>query len=235
MAGTMTFPALLPAFFAQWGIGNVEAGWINGVFHGGYVAAVPVLVTLTDRPRSPADIPVFDSHQRAGPAGLRLLRRWAMERVAVPGDRRSGVGGNADARPPHPVGQYRRTAPGPLSLLLHRLLCAGFQHLGPARWSGRGSDGLARRLRGVRRSHGRGARPVVVGHPQGGSGAGGAAAGSPRLPPGAVQSAGHGLYPGLFSPLLRVVRPARLAGHLPGLRVTLSTMEQCPTAAFRPW
>jgi MFS family permease len=49
MAGTMTFPALLPAFFAQWGIGNVEAGWINGVFHGGYVAAVPVLVTLTDR------------------------------------------------------------------------------------------------------------------------------------------------------------------------------------------
>jgi hypothetical protein len=36
MAGTMTFPALLPALFAQWGIGNVEAGWINGVFHGGY-------------------------------------------------------------------------------------------------------------------------------------------------------------------------------------------------------
>jgi MFS family permease len=49
MAGTMTFPALMPVFFAQWGIGNVEAGWINGVFQGGYVAAVPVLVTLTDR------------------------------------------------------------------------------------------------------------------------------------------------------------------------------------------
>ncbi|EWY37319.1 MFS transporter [Skermanella stibiiresistens SB22] len=49
MAGTMTFPALLPTFFAEWGLGNVEAGWINGVFHGGYVAAVPVLVTLTDR------------------------------------------------------------------------------------------------------------------------------------------------------------------------------------------
>jgi MFS family permease len=49
MAGTMTFPALLPTFFTQWGIGNVEAGWINGVFHAGYVAAVPVLVTLTDR------------------------------------------------------------------------------------------------------------------------------------------------------------------------------------------
>ncbi|UEM04152.1 MFS transporter [Skermanella rosea] len=49
MAGTMSFPALLPTFFAEWRLGTVEAGWINGVFHGGYVAAVPVLVTLTDR------------------------------------------------------------------------------------------------------------------------------------------------------------------------------------------
>ena len=173
-----------------------------------------------DRPgRSPADIPVFDSHQRAGPAGFRLVRRRAVERLALPGNRRGRVGGDLYARPPHSVGQYRRAAPGPLSLLLHRLLCAGFQHLGPARRPCRGSNGLARRLRGVRRSHGRGAHPVVVGHPQGGTGSRGAAASVAGLPARAAQPAGHGLYPGLFSPLLRVVRPARLAGRLPGLRL----------------
>ncbi|HUH65587.1 MAG TPA: MFS transporter, partial [Syntrophales bacterium] len=49
MAGTMFFPALLPAFRSEWRLSNTEAGWINGIFYGGYAAAVPVLVSLTDR------------------------------------------------------------------------------------------------------------------------------------------------------------------------------------------
>ena len=49
MAATMTFPALLPRFLAEWGISNTEAGWINGIFYAGYAVAVSVLVSLTDR------------------------------------------------------------------------------------------------------------------------------------------------------------------------------------------
>ncbi len=49
MAGTMYFPALLPGFRTEWGLSNTEAGWINGIFYGGYAAFVPILVSLTDR------------------------------------------------------------------------------------------------------------------------------------------------------------------------------------------
>lgn len=49
MLGFASFPALLPTFFAEWGITNTEAGWVNGVYFGAYMAAVPVLVSLTDR------------------------------------------------------------------------------------------------------------------------------------------------------------------------------------------
>ena len=49
LSSIMYFPALLPNFQAEWGITNTEAGWINGIFYGGYVALVPVLVSLTDR------------------------------------------------------------------------------------------------------------------------------------------------------------------------------------------
>ncbi len=49
MAGSTTFPALLPTFVAVWDLTNAEAGWLSGVYFAGYVAAVPVLVSLTDR------------------------------------------------------------------------------------------------------------------------------------------------------------------------------------------
>ena len=46
---TFAFPALLPVFFREWGLTNTEAGWIAGVYFGGYAMAVAVLVSLTDR------------------------------------------------------------------------------------------------------------------------------------------------------------------------------------------
>ncbi len=49
MAGTMFFPALLPGFQSEWRLSNTEAGWINGIFFGGYAAFAPILVSLTDR------------------------------------------------------------------------------------------------------------------------------------------------------------------------------------------
>ncbi|MFQ5959313.1 MAG: nitrate/nitrite transporter [Alphaproteobacteria bacterium] len=49
MLGISTFPALLPTLQAEWGLSNAQAGWITGVYYGGYMCAVPVLVGLTDR------------------------------------------------------------------------------------------------------------------------------------------------------------------------------------------
>jgi len=49
MGGTMFFPALLPDFQSEWHLSNTEAGWINGIFFGGYAAFAPILVSLTDR------------------------------------------------------------------------------------------------------------------------------------------------------------------------------------------
>lgn len=49
MAGFATFAALLPTFISEWHLTNTEAGWISGIFFAGYMVAVPVLVSLTDR------------------------------------------------------------------------------------------------------------------------------------------------------------------------------------------
>ncbi len=47
--GAFAFPALLPGFFDIWSLSHTEAGWLSGIFFGAYSAAVPLLVTLTDR------------------------------------------------------------------------------------------------------------------------------------------------------------------------------------------
>ncbi len=49
MLGAATFPALLPTFIAEWQLSSTEAGWLNGIYYIGYLAAVPALVSLTDR------------------------------------------------------------------------------------------------------------------------------------------------------------------------------------------
>ena len=49
MIGVAAFPALLPTFLTEWQLTNTDAGWLNGIYYAGYLAAVPVLVSLTDR------------------------------------------------------------------------------------------------------------------------------------------------------------------------------------------
>jgi MFS family permease len=43
------FAALAPTFIAAWAMTNTEAGWISGISGLGYMASVPVLMSLTDR------------------------------------------------------------------------------------------------------------------------------------------------------------------------------------------
>ncbi|MDA0996985.1 MAG: MFS transporter [Proteobacteria bacterium] len=49
MLGLATFPSLQPQLIKLWGLSNTEVGWINGIYYLGYLMAVPVLVSLTDR------------------------------------------------------------------------------------------------------------------------------------------------------------------------------------------
>ncbi len=49
MAGVFAFPALLPRFLTSWALSNTQAGWLNAIYFLGYTAAVPILVSLTDR------------------------------------------------------------------------------------------------------------------------------------------------------------------------------------------
>ena len=49
MAGFATYATLLPRLLDEWGMNNTQAGLISGMFFAGYMAAVPVLTSLTDR------------------------------------------------------------------------------------------------------------------------------------------------------------------------------------------
>ena len=44
-----TFAAVLPEISAAWALSASQAGWIGGIYFGGYAAAVPILASLTDR------------------------------------------------------------------------------------------------------------------------------------------------------------------------------------------
>ncbi len=47
--GAFALPAMLPGYMGRWMLSATEAGWLVGVFFAAYVAAVPVLLALTDR------------------------------------------------------------------------------------------------------------------------------------------------------------------------------------------
>jgi len=49
MIGFATYATLLPRLQDEWGMNNTQAGLISGMFFAGYMAAVPVLTSLTDR------------------------------------------------------------------------------------------------------------------------------------------------------------------------------------------
>lgn len=49
MAGFALVPSLLPKLSLQWRLSATQAGWLSGFFFLGYLLAVPVLVSLTDR------------------------------------------------------------------------------------------------------------------------------------------------------------------------------------------
>jgi MFS family permease len=49
LAPLATFAAVMPEISADWGLTASEAGWIGGIYFGGYAASVPILAGATDR------------------------------------------------------------------------------------------------------------------------------------------------------------------------------------------
>ncbi len=49
MTGFSAYATLLPRLRDEWGLNNSQAGFISGAFFAGYMAAVPLLTSLTDR------------------------------------------------------------------------------------------------------------------------------------------------------------------------------------------
>ncbi len=49
LAGFGAVPGLLPLFFDLWSLSSSEAGWLTGAYFIGYMTAVPLLASLTDR------------------------------------------------------------------------------------------------------------------------------------------------------------------------------------------
>lgn len=49
LAGFSTYPALLPTLREEWAMSGAESGLLSGLFFAGYMVAVPVLTSLTDR------------------------------------------------------------------------------------------------------------------------------------------------------------------------------------------
>jgi MFS family permease len=49
MTGFAAYTTLLPALQREWGLSNSEAGLVSGIYFAGYVAATPILTSLTDR------------------------------------------------------------------------------------------------------------------------------------------------------------------------------------------
>ncbi|WP_162916629.1 MFS transporter [Dongia deserti] len=75
MAGYSAVAALLPELRFAWSLGNAEIGIVEGAFNVGYVVAVPILVTGTDR-RDPRTIYLFATALGIGASlGLAFLAR----------------------------------------------------------------------------------------------------------------------------------------------------------------
>src|SRR3979490_1924330 len=49
MTGFAAYSTLLPKLQDEWGLKNSQAGFISGALFAGYMAAVPLLTSLTDR------------------------------------------------------------------------------------------------------------------------------------------------------------------------------------------
>src|SRR3990172_2895655 len=75
MTAFSTYPALLPVIRDAWGLSNSAAGLVSGTYFGGYMAAVPLLASLTDRVDARRVYAVSALLSVAGATGFALFAR----------------------------------------------------------------------------------------------------------------------------------------------------------------
>ena len=75
MTGFAAYSTLLPRLQDEWGLNNSQAGFISGAFFAGYMAAVPLLTSLTDRVDARRVYFVSSVVAAAALAGMACLRR----------------------------------------------------------------------------------------------------------------------------------------------------------------
>ena len=75
MTAFSTYPALLPVIRDAWGLSNSAAGLVSGTYFGGYMAAVPLLASLTDRVDARRVYAVSALLSAAGALGFALFAR----------------------------------------------------------------------------------------------------------------------------------------------------------------
>jgi MFS family permease len=73
MTGFAAYTTLLPVLQQEWALSNSEAGLISGIYYAGYVAATPVLTSLTDRVDARRVYLIACALALAGAAGFMLL------------------------------------------------------------------------------------------------------------------------------------------------------------------
>src|SRR5258706_12581051 len=73
MTGFAAYSTLLPRLQDEWGLNNSQAGFISGAFFAGYMAAVPLLTSLTDRVDARRVYLVSSAVAAAALAGMALL------------------------------------------------------------------------------------------------------------------------------------------------------------------
>jgi predicted MFS family arabinose efflux permease len=49
LAPMANFAAVMPEITEDWGLSASQAGWIGGIYFGGYAACVPILAAATDK------------------------------------------------------------------------------------------------------------------------------------------------------------------------------------------
>ncbi|MDA0219137.1 MAG: MFS transporter [Proteobacteria bacterium] len=73
MTGFSAYWSLLPVLQPAWSMNNALAGWLSGVFFGGYVVAVPFLAAITDRIDARLIVLLGAALAAAGLLGMALL------------------------------------------------------------------------------------------------------------------------------------------------------------------
>ncbi len=94
MTGFAAYTTLLPVLQREWALSNSEAGLVSGIYYAGYIAATPVMTSLTDRVDARRVYLFACALALAGAAGFMLLADGLASALAFQFLIGAGLGGS---------------------------------------------------------------------------------------------------------------------------------------------